>query len=205
MGKMVPSEGQKVRLRELGGSLWLPPGAVRQVPSRLFGHRLMGLGTVFGLEKLRVLAGAAGENTLHSWTFQRVPRFSLVRILTAFKCDHLFSSLTLNLDWFQALNWWVEPLDFSSLPTSCCLKRAPFSSAEGSRVGAKQRGNLQKSFEARWALKVCRADEVTLPETSNEGLRSNTQKVPLFPYPWGASAGLEMSRPPEESGELAPA
>ena len=50
------------------------------------------------------------------------------------------------------------------------LEASPFS-AEGSRVGAKQRGNLKASFEARWALKVCRADEVTLPGTSNEGLR----------------------------------
>lgn len=73
-----------MRLHELAVSLWLPPGAVRQVPSRLFGHRLMGLETVFGLKKLRVLAGAVGENTLHSWTFQRVPRFSLVRNLNCF-------------------------------------------------------------------------------------------------------------------------
>jgi len=50
------------------------------------------------------------------------------------------------------------------------LEASPFS-AEGSRVGAKQRGNLKASFEARWALKVCKADEVTLPGTSNEGLR----------------------------------
>lgn len=131
----------------------------------------MGLGTVFGLREASGFSwGGWGEHISFTDISLCLALFTCLESLTVFKCDHVFSSLTLNLDWLQALNWWVEPRNLSSLPTSCCFKWAPFS-AEGSRVGAKQSGNLQESFEARWALKVCRADEVTLPGTSDEGLR----------------------------------
>ena len=120
-------------------------------------------------ERLQVLAGAVGENAFHSWTFQCVRRFSLVRDLNYVKCDHLFSSLT-EPGLVSSPELVGGATRFLFLTYFMLLEASPFS-AEGSRVGAKQRGNLKASFEARWALKVCRADEVTLPGTSNEGLR----------------------------------
>lgn len=50
---------------------------------------------------------------------------------------------------------------------------------------AKQRGHLQKPFEASCILKASRGDEITLPETSNKGLDDRMFKnVLLPPYPF---------------------